>query len=134
MVKRPPGTTGTGLLPRSNRRRTVILGGASGPLAATIQTMMTGPVSWEDSKPSDPTKDNEGATEVATGAEVEVVEGRDEKHGRAVTDNAVGVTQASTTCDSTMALATEKHAVRSRLGELHRLLNNRKGGLSASTT
>ena len=43
----------------------------------------------------------------------------------------MGVTQASTACDSTMALATEKDTVRSRLGELHRLLDNRKGSLSA---
>ena len=31
-----------------------------------------------------------------------------------------------------MAMATEKDAVRSRLGELHRLLNNRKGSLNAT--
>ena len=30
MVKRPPGSTGVGLLPRSNTRRTGTLGGASG--------------------------------------------------------------------------------------------------------
>ena len=29
-------------------------------------------------------------------------------------------------------MATEKDAVRSRLGELHRLLNNRKGSLNAT--
>ena len=39
----------------------------------------------------------------------------------------MGVTQASTTCDSPMALATEKAAVRSRLEELHR-----QGSLSAT--
>ena len=59
-------------------------------------------------------------------------ENRERDHTRAVTDDAVGVQQASTTCDSTMALATEKDDVRSRLGELHRLLNNRKGSLSAT--
>ena len=58
-------------------------------------------------------------------AEVEVVESRDWNHG-------VGVTQASVACDSTLALATEKDAERSRLGELHRLLNCRKGSLSAT--
>ena len=87
---------------------------------------------WEDSKPSGSTKDIEGATEVATEQRL--------RSSRAVTgitdvpllDNAVSVTQASTTCDSTMALATKKDAVRSRLGELHRLLNNRKGSLSAT--
>ena len=87
---------------------------------------------WEDSKPSVPTKDNEGATEVASEAEVEVVENRDRNHGRAATGNARSATPASTTWDSTMALATEKDAARSRLGELHRLLNNRKGSLSAN--
>ena len=45
MVKRPPGTTGVGLLPRSNTRRTVTLGGANGPLVATMLITMTVPVS-----------------------------------------------------------------------------------------
>ena len=67
---------------------------------------------WEDSKPSDSTKDNKEAAEVATVAEFEVVESRDRNHERAVTDNAVGVTQASTTCNSTMALATERDTLR----------------------
>ena len=63
---------------------------------------------WEDSKPSDSTKDNEGAAEVSTVAEVEVVESRDWNHGRAVTENAVGVTQvvaplATRTCHSHFA-------------------------------
>ena len=40
--------------------------------------------------------------------------------------------QVSKACDSTLALATEKDTVRSRLGELHRLLNIRKGSLSAT--
>ena len=84
----------------------------------------------EDSKPSDSTKDTEGAAEVLTAAEVEVVESRDRNHGRAVTENAVGVTLASTACDSTLALATEKDTVRSRMERLHRLLNKRKGSLS----
>ena len=67
-----------------------------------------------------------------TVAEVEVVESRDRNHGCAVSENAVGVTQSSTACDSTLALATEKEAMRSILGELHRLLNNRKGSLNAT--
>ena len=67
--------------------------------------------------PSDSTKDNEGAAEVVTVAEVEVVESRGRNHGRAVTEKAVGLTQASTACDSTLALATEKDTVRSTLGE-----------------
>ena len=50
MVKLAPSTTGIGLIPRSNTRITVILGGASGPLAATILTMMTGPVSGKTAK------------------------------------------------------------------------------------
>ena len=40
-----PVTPGTGFLPRSNTQRTVTPDGVSGPLAATILTMMTGPVS-----------------------------------------------------------------------------------------
>ena len=87
----------------------------------------------EDSKPSDSTKDNEGATKVVTEAEVEVVESLDRNQGCAVTDTAVDHTQASTACDSTLALATEKDAVRSRLVELHRLLNNRKKSSLSAT-
>ena len=40
--------------------------------------------------------------------------------------------QASLPCDSAITLGTETDVVRSRLGELHRLLNNRKGSLSAT--
>ena len=110
MVKRPPGTTGIGLLSRSNTRRTVTLGGTSGPPVGYQSD-------YEDrSRQSDSTKDNKEAAEVVTVAEVEVVESRDWNHGRAVTENVVGVTQASTACDSTLALATESDIVRSRLG------------------
>ena len=58
--------------------------------------------------PSGSIKDNEEANEVTTVTEVEVVESRDRNHGRAVTENAVGVTPASTTCDSTKTLATRR--------------------------
>ena len=84
----------------------------------------------EESKPSDSTKDNEGAADVENEAEVEVVESRDRNHGCADTENAVGVTQVSIACVSAVA-RTEKDTVRSRLGELYHLLNNRKGSLSA---
>ena len=109
MVKRPLGTTGIGLLPRSNTRRSVA--GHS----ATILTVMTGLVGQQGSS---------RGCDCSRG---------DRNHGRAVGENAVGVTQASTACDSTLALATEKDTERSRLGELHRLLNNRKGSLIATT-
>ena len=89
MVKRLPGATGTDLFPRFNTRRTVILGGASRPLAATILVSMTGLVCGETASQAT-RKDNEGATEVATVEEVEVVESRDSNQGRAVTDDAVG--------------------------------------------
>ena len=86
--------------------------------------MMTGPVSGRTA--------SQVATEVATVAEVEVVENCDRYHGRVATDNAASTAPAHTTWDSATALATEKEAVRSRMGELHRLLNNRKGSLSAT--
>ena len=48
--------------------------------------------------------------------EVEVVENRDKNHGRAATDNAASTGPAHTTWDSAAATATEKEAIRSRLG------------------
>ena len=89
LVKRPPGATRVGLLPRSNTRRTVTLDGASGPLVATNLIMMTGPVSGRTaSQMTRPTL-----------AEVEVVENRDRYHGRVATDNATSTALAHTTCD-----------------------------------
>ena len=76
----------------------------------------------EESKPSDSTKDNEGAAEVENEAEVEVVESRDRKQGSADTENAVGTAQVSKASDSAVASATEKDTIEA--GELHRLLNN----------
>ena len=49
-------------------------------------------------------------------AEIEVVENRDRNQGRAVTDNAVSTAPAHTTWHTATATATEKEAVRSRLG------------------
>ena len=65
-------------------------------------------------------------------AEVEVVDDRDKNLGRAAADNAASSAAAHTTWDSAGATATDEEATRSRLGELHRLLNNRKGSLSAT--
>ena len=65
-------------------------------------------------------------------AEVEAVEHRDKKHGRAAADSATHTAPAHSAWDSPAATATEKEAGKSRLGELHRLLNNRKGSLSAT--
>ena len=59
-------------------------------------------------------------------AEVEAVENRDKNNGRAAAHS------ATCTADSPAAAATEKEALRSRLGELHRLLNHRKGSLRAT--
>ena len=95
----------------------------SGPLAATHSDFDDRSRQWEDRKPSDSTKDNKEAAEVAT---------HRLRSSRAVTGITdvplrimlLGVTKASTTCDSTLALAMKKDPVRSRLGELHRLLNN----------
>ena len=65
-------------------------------------------------------------------AEVEVAENSDKYHGRVATDNAVSTAPADTTWDSATAMTTEKEAVRTRLRELDRLLNHRKGSLSAT--
>ena len=84
---------------------------------------------WEDSKPGGSTRDNEEVIEVATVAEVEV-ENCDRYHGRVAADSA-STAPARTTWDSETSMATEKEAVRSRL-ELHHLLSNLKGSLSAT--
>ena len=65
-------------------------------------------------------------------ADVEVVDDRDKNQGRAVADNAASSAAAHTTCDSAGAIATDMDATRSRLGELHRLLNDRKGSFRAT--
>ena len=56
----------------------------------------------------------------------------DKNQGRAVADNTTSSAAAHTTWDTVGATATDKEATRSRLGELHRLLNDRKGSLSAT--
>ena len=89
---------------------------------------------WEDNKPSGPVKGTEGVSKVVTVTEFEVVENRDKKHGRAATDNAASTAPAHTTWDPAAATATEKEAIRSRLGELHRLLNNSKKVASVPPT
>ena len=63
---------------------------------------------WEDSKPSDATKDNEGAAEVENEVEVDVVESRDRNLGCADAENAAGIAQVSKACDSAKANAAEK--------------------------
>ena len=65
-------------------------------------------------------------------AEVEVVEDRDRNHGRVAADSATHTAPAHSAWDSAAATATEKEAFRSRLGQLHRLVNNRKGSLNAT--
>ena len=81
---------------------------------------------WEDHQASGLAKENEGISKAVAVAEVEAVENLDRNHGRAATDCATSTAPAHSTWDSAAATATEKEAVRSRLGELHRLLNNRK--------
>ena len=48
------------------------------------------------------------------------------------TNDAVGSKTANTTGNSVGGAATEKDAILRRLGELHRLLNSRKGSLNAT--
>ena len=130
MVERPLGTTGTGLHPRSITRRTVTRGGASGGTRGHPSEYDDQSHQWEDHKASGPAKENEGVPEAVVVADVEVEDNRDKHLGRTTAD---GVTHtASAHSASSAAAATEKEATRTRLGELHRLLKNRKGSLSAT--
>ena len=77
------------------------------------------------------TKENEVVSEALAEAEVDAVENRDKDHGRAAADSVTYTAPAHSAWDTPAATATEKGAIRSRLGELHRLLNNRQGSLDA---
>ena len=87
---------------------------------------------WEESTPSGSTKTREVEPETWAAAEVEIVDERDKNQGKTGTNNAAGSATANTTLDSAGDTATEKDAFRRRLEELHRLLNSRKGSLSAT--
>ena len=65
-------------------------------------------------------------------AEGEIVDERDKNQERTPTNDAVSSKTANTTGSSAGHVATEKEAVKRRLGELHRLLNSRKGSLHAT--
>ena len=126
MVKRPPGKTGVGLLPRHAGWSKRTTRGYHSDYDDRFRQ-------WDDGKASGSTKDNEGATEVATVVEVEVVENRD----TGITDvpsRTMPWVSRRHPCPviSAITLATEKDVVPTRLGELHRLLNNRRGSLSAT--
>ena len=57
MAKRPPGTTGVGLLPRSNTRRTAALVEVSGPPAVTsLRRKLVSPVGGQQGQWSDDRK------------------------------------------------------------------------------
>ena len=64
-------------------------------------------------------------------AKVEVVDKHEKHHGRS-TDDGVAHAASAQSASSAAAAATEKEVARTRLGALHRLLNNRKGYLSAT--
>ena len=83
---------------------------------------------WEEGKPRDSAKDSEAAAEI----EVKVIESRDKSQGCDGTEGVEGVTQAPKASDSALTDASDVDTVRSKLWELQRLLNNRKGGLSAT--
>ena len=57
---------------------------------------------------------------------------RDRSQGRAATNDAADRKAANATGTSTADVASEKEAVKRRLGELHRLLNSRKGRFHAT--
>ena len=65
-------------------------------------------------------------------AEVEIVDERYRSQGKAGTTDATDKEAADATGSATGDAATEKEAVKRRLGELRRLLNSRKGSLNAT--
>ena len=79
---------------------------------------------WGESIPRGPDKTKGVQPETGTDAEVAIVDDRDKNQRKVATNDAVGSTTANTTA--------EKDARMRRLGELHRLLNSRKGSLNAT--
>ena len=77
---------------------------------------------WDEGKSHDSAKDNKG----------EATERRDKSQGCDGTEDVEGVAQASKASDSAPADATDAETIRSKLWELQRLLNNRKGSPSAT--
>ena len=132
MTRRPPGITWTGHHPRSDTRRTATLAGVSGPPRGYQSDYEDRSRQWEDHKASGPATEKERVSEVVAVAELEVVDNRDKDLGRAAADSATYIAPAHNTWDSPAETDTEKEAFRSRLGELHRLLDNRKESFSAT--
>ena len=75
---------------------------------------------WEDHKASGPAKEKKGVSEAVAVAEVVAVENRDKNNGRAAAISATYTASAHSAWDSPAAF-------RSRFGEPHRQLSNRKG-------
>ena len=123
---RLPGTARSGPHLQSITRGTATLGGVSKALAATPLNMR-----------KDSTKGRGGPRGSARGhetdveVEVKVLEGHDKSQGCDGTKGVVEVPLASAASDSALADATNADAIRTKLGELQRLLN-RKGSLSAT--
>ena len=129
VAKRLPGFTWGWAPPAKQHTKNSYSGaGVSGPPVVTSPIMKIGLVKGRTTRPVE----NEGVSEAVAVAEVEAGEYRDKKHGRAAADSATHTAPAHSAWDSPAATTTEKDATRSRLGELHRLLNNRKGSLSAT--
>ena len=70
--------------------------------------------------------------EISADAEAEILDARDKNQGRTLTNEAVSSETADATGSSTLDVAAEKDTTMRRLGELHRLLNSRKGSLHAT--
>ena len=132
MVKRLPCTTGAWAPPAKQHTKNSYSGWSKRATRGYQSDYDDRSRQWEDNKPGGSTKDKEGVIEVTTVAEVEVAENNDKCYGRVATDNAASTAPADTTWDSATAMTTEKEAVRTRLGELDRLLNYRKGTLGAT--
>ena len=81
---------------------------------------------WDEGRPRDSARGHETDVEV----EVEVLEGRDKSQDCDGTRDVVEVPQASS--DSAHADATNADMIRTKLWEPQRLLNHRKGSLSAT--
>ena len=87
---------------------------------------------WDESTSRGSTQAKGVPPETWAAAEVEIVDERDMNQGMAASNNAAGSGTATTTLDFVGDDATQKDAIMRRLRELHRLLNSRKGSLSAT--
>ena len=104
----------------------ILWDGARGPLVA--MTAMSGMRMYREVR----LRPGGFQPETWADAEVEIVDERDTKQNSAAANDATGSKTANATGNSAGDAATEKDATMRRVGELHRLLDSRKGSLNAT--